>query len=245
MLNPQSSIPLYQQLADRLAAAIRRGDYKADNRIPSEPSLASQYGIGRPTVRQATELLVRQGLLERRRGAGTFVCQPPPEVAAFSLQGTLASFAAQGISVRVEALDQPQLCQRCPDVPAEHPFSGRAAWTYSRLSHVEEGPALLERTWLDPDAFPGIEDLNPGGTSLAHLLEQHYGESPSGGRQQFRAISADDALAKPLQVQPGTPLLQVRRSLDFARGSNALYTELTCNTDRIRLAQTLGANGGF
>jgi GntR family transcriptional regulator len=245
MLNPNSSIPLYQQLADRLTAAIRRGDFATDSRIPSEPTLACEYGIGRPTVRQATELLVRQGLLERRRGAGTFVRQPPPEVAAFSLQGTLASFAEQGIAVRVEPLEVPRLQTICAENNPEHPFAGRNVWTYSRLSHVEEGPALLERTWLDPDAFPGIQQLALGTDSLARLLEQHYGETPTGGRQQFHAMGADDSLAKALQLTPGSPLLQVRRSLDFARGSNALYTELYCNTDRIRLAQHLGANGGF
>ena len=69
MLNSSSPVPLYQQLADRLRSAIAEEHYALGGRIPSEHALAERYGVGRPTVRQATELLVRQGVLERRRGA--------------------------------------------------------------------------------------------------------------------------------------------------------------------------------
>jgi GntR family transcriptional regulator len=75
-LNTQSPVPLYRQLAQRLRANIERGELAVSQKIPSENELASEYGIGRPTVRQATDLLVREGILQRRRGAGTFVLPP-------------------------------------------------------------------------------------------------------------------------------------------------------------------------
>ena len=59
MLNTQSPIPLYHQLAEILMEGIRTGDYPPGLRIPSEPQLAKAYGIGRPTVRHAIDLLVR------------------------------------------------------------------------------------------------------------------------------------------------------------------------------------------
>ncbi|WP_246804799.1 GntR family transcriptional regulator [Desulfosarcina cetonica] len=92
MLNPDSPIPLYHQLADLLMTAIDAGDYPPESRIPSEPQLAKTYGIGRPTVRQAIDLLVRRGLLTRRRGSGTYVRPPVPEVDLFSLAGTSSAF---------------------------------------------------------------------------------------------------------------------------------------------------------
>jgi len=74
MLTLDSPVPLYRQLADRLSAAIERGRFPVGERIPSEHELSRRYGVGRPTVRQATEVPVRRGLLRRRRGAGTCVC---------------------------------------------------------------------------------------------------------------------------------------------------------------------------
>ncbi len=71
MLNSNSPIPLYQQLADRIQAAVLDGNYAVGEKIPSEHQMAATYQVGRPTVRQATDLLVRKRVLQRRRGSGT------------------------------------------------------------------------------------------------------------------------------------------------------------------------------
>ena len=100
MLNPASPVPLYRQLADDLLASIRDGRLHVGSRIPGEHELAERHGIGRPTVRQATEVLVRRGVLQRRRGAGTFVARPPQDVDLFSLGGTLSAFEGGGAAAR-------------------------------------------------------------------------------------------------------------------------------------------------
>jgi GntR family transcriptional regulator len=85
ILNPRSPLPLYHQLAELLAARIRAGDYPPGTRIPSEHQLAGVFAIGRPTARQAIDVLVRKGLVTRRRGSGTYVREPRQEVDLFSL----------------------------------------------------------------------------------------------------------------------------------------------------------------
>ena len=67
-LNADSPIPLYRQLATVLLARIRDGEYPLGSKIPAEPELSRRFGIGRPTVRQATDLLIRRRCIERRRG---------------------------------------------------------------------------------------------------------------------------------------------------------------------------------
>lgn len=66
--------PLYPQIADRLreeAAALPPGQ-----RFPSENELAARLGVSRPTVRQALEVLVREGRLVKVKGSGAFTAQP-------------------------------------------------------------------------------------------------------------------------------------------------------------------------
>jgi GntR family transcriptional regulator len=104
VLNPQSPLPLYQQLAEELRRAIEDGSLAPGQKLPSEPELSRRHRIGRPTVRQATELLVRRGLIERRRGAGTFVRPEPPRVDLFSLGGTLSSFREGGVELETQLL---------------------------------------------------------------------------------------------------------------------------------------------
>ncbi len=54
-----------------------QGRYKAGDRIPPEAELVGTLGVSRTTVRAGLARLVERGLLERRRGSGTFLVQPP------------------------------------------------------------------------------------------------------------------------------------------------------------------------
>src|SRR5512138_1838276 len=109
MLNPDSPMPLYSQLADFLTAEIRSGKLAPGERLESETGLAARFGIGRPTVRQALDLLLRRGLIEKRKGAGTFVRKPSAEIDLFSLSGTSAAFQTAGINVQMEITEGPRL----------------------------------------------------------------------------------------------------------------------------------------
>lgn len=72
-LDPRSPRPLYQQLADQLRQQIITGAWPAGYRLAPELELAAQLGVSRGTVRQAMDLLVDQGLLQRTPGKGSFV----------------------------------------------------------------------------------------------------------------------------------------------------------------------------
>ncbi|HEY0638851.1 MAG TPA: winged helix-turn-helix domain-containing protein [Pseudonocardiaceae bacterium] len=62
-----------QSLADLLADLIRGGDPAPGQWLPSERQLADMHGAGRSTVRQAIQLLVDAGLVERHDGSGVRV----------------------------------------------------------------------------------------------------------------------------------------------------------------------------
>ena len=106
-LNTHSPVPLYRQLAEQIGSDIDAGIYAVSSRIPSETEFADRLSIGRPTVRQATDLLVRQGRLERRRGSGTYVLPPAKSIDLFSLAGTSAALNKSGQSVTLELVCGP------------------------------------------------------------------------------------------------------------------------------------------
>lgn len=236
-LDPHSPIPLYHQLAERLMQGIRAGDYPVGSRIPSEPELARTYGIGRPTVRQATGTLIRRRCLERRRGSGTFVVEPPQRADLFSLAGTMASFEKGGIQARTTLIQRPTRIE----VPSslENPFAGREATFLSRLSKVRGTPVLLEEIYLDPARFPGLGRIGVAGRSLAQLAEEHYHMRPTRAEQNFRVTSPGASRARLLEYPPGKALLLVRRELHFPRAQSAIFAELYCRTDRLVFSQTL------
>ncbi len=237
MLNPDSPVPLYRQLADELRGRMRAGEFSAGSRIPSEHELAARYGLGRPTVRQATELLVRRRLLERRRGAGTFVREAPPEVDLLSLGGTLASFERSGLALSTRVLKPLRRRRVAPD--PDNPLAGDSAFALERLGSVRRRPVLLERLFFAPRVFPDLDVHAEAGASLSRLVEERYGLRPSAGRQTFRVQRAEGGVARALRVEAGAPLLLVKRTLDFAGAAGAVFAELYCRTEELVFAQTL------
>jgi GntR family transcriptional regulator len=236
-LDPLSPIPLYRQLADILAERIRKGAYPPGTPIPSEHRLAAAYGIGRPTARQATDTLVRRGILVRRRGAGTFVREAAREVDLFSLGGTMASFKKQGVAIETQILHPMSLV--AIDGESANPFRGARAYYFSRLSRVDGVPVLMEDIYLHPELFSGIEAIDLKAGSLSMAVEERFDLRPTGGRQTFRIEYPDSRQRGKLGIGGEMPILAVRRILHFSRAQGAVYSELSCRTDRFDFAQTL------
>lgn len=69
-----------EQVVATLSAAIDRGDYKPGHALPSKSSLVAELGVGDSTVQRAYESLLRDGIVQGRRGAGFFVRPPAPQV---------------------------------------------------------------------------------------------------------------------------------------------------------------------
>jgi DNA-binding GntR family transcriptional regulator len=69
--------PLYEQIAEIIAARIADGTYPPRRRIPSEAQIVAEYGVSRPTARAAVQLLVERGLVHTVRGKGSYVVDSP------------------------------------------------------------------------------------------------------------------------------------------------------------------------
>ncbi|MGD9365736.1 MAG: GntR family transcriptional regulator [Desulfobacteraceae bacterium] len=238
MLNTQSPIPLYRQLADLLTARIREGVYLPGGRIPSEHQLAATFGIGRPTARQAIDLLVRKGLLMRKRGAGTFVCEAQQEVDLFSLDGTSASFRKKGLHVKTRIITPIHL--RTRDDDGDNPLKAQPAFFLSRLTRVNQTPVLIEDLYLSATLFAGIEKMDLDGRSLSAIAEERFYLRPTSGRQSFDIGYLNGKRGQYLEINAETPVLVVKRSLHFPQRTNGVFCRLWCRTDRFVFTQNIG-----
>ena len=239
MLNPASPLPLYHQLAELLSGRISSGELSAGARLPSEPELSREHGIGRPTVRQATELLVQRGLIERRRGSGTYVRKTEQRVDLFSLAGTLSSFQKGGVELESKLVRR--VSKRSVPHDAENPFSEREAYHFSRMSSVKGRPVLCEELFLDPTVFPDLPRIPLAGVSLAQVVQDRYYLKPSHAEQTFRVARAPEAVRKLLALTLGEAVLLVKRTLFFPRAPRAIFSEIYCRTDELLFSQTLYA----
>jgi GntR family transcriptional regulator len=147
----QSPVPLYYQLAEQLARAIRDGILKPGDPFENEVALAERLGMSRPTVRRSIAELVSQGLLVRRRGVGTAVAH-----AAVHRRGELTSLhddlrtAGRVPGTRVLRLEYGATDRRAAGVLE---LDARTPLVYlERLRLVDGKPFALLRNWLPPAA---------------------------------------------------------------------------------------------
>ena len=82
MIPSSDTTAAHRRIYGDLVALIAAGRWDADGRLPTEHELVEQYGVSRSTVSRAMQQLARDGVVERRRGAGTFVAGKPPGAAA-------------------------------------------------------------------------------------------------------------------------------------------------------------------
>lgn len=237
MLNPEAPVPLYRQLADELEERIYSGKLATGERIPSENELAAAHGIGRPTVRQATDFLVRRGLLERRRGSGTFVLAPPPEVDLFTLSGTTAAFEGAGLKLHTALIGNVHCSEQLPADAG--PLVAQRGYHFARVGRVGDTPVLLEQMYLDANVFAEFDAQPVDREPLSRLVDRKYHRRPSGGHQTLRAHQLTLTQATLLEVEIGSSALLIERTIDFVGAKAAIFTRLLALTDRVVLAQSL------
>ncbi|RBQ21639.1 GntR family transcriptional regulator [Spongiactinospora rosea] len=80
-IDPASYVPAYRQIADDLRERITSRALRPGERLPAEDRLASEWGVGKDTVRDALQILRGEGLIRTVRGQGSYVREPAqPEV---------------------------------------------------------------------------------------------------------------------------------------------------------------------
>ncbi len=213
-INPQSKLPLYDQIERNLRELILNGLLEEGESVPSEFELASLYGVSRLTVRRALDELVRQSWLARRQGVGTFVTRPAvaairPEKLSFTEQMLAIGRqpGSQAISTRV--------------VPASAKIAkflqiavGEPVVEIVRVRLADNIPLLLENSYLSMSRFPGLdrfpdpdgESSLVGGSLYAHL-KSHYNVAVSTMDQTLKPVLLTETEASCLGAPAGSPAI--------------------------------------
>lgn len=216
-LDLNSPVPLYQQLQDIMRNAILARQYKVGGKLPSEHELCRDYGVTRPTVRQALEGLVREGLLMKHRGKGAFVTEPPLPVGLFSVIGTIEAFAQQKQKVETRVLSV-EKAATCVLAEGSDPIGGW--YKLERVRRINGIPTFYENTWVQASLVPGFDRADLNNQSLFRTLAEPFKLRVDGGKQRFSAVHAPLRIAEFLDIKHGSPLLHVVRTMHLTPTSH-------------------------
>lgn len=209
-IDRRSPTPLHRQIAQCIEEAIRDGRLPRGQRLEHEVALASRLQVSRPTVRQAMDSLVRQGLLVRKRGVGTQVVGDPirRSVQLTSLHEDLGgaghspTTAVTSFSwVRPQA-EIAEALQLGPEDTVCH---------FTRIRSVNGLPLALMENWVrGPMETLTADSLVTNG--LYEIL-RHAGANLRVGRQSMGATAADGEQAVLLHIGLGDPLVTMQRTV--------------------------------
>jgi len=216
--------PRYAQLYRHLSAAIADGRLEPRSQLPPERDLADLAGVSRVTVRQAVSKLASDGLIDQRRGAGSFIrAQGPRLEHALS---TLTSFTdymlARGKTSTSVVLSRGLFLPTPDESIALGVASADRVARVERLRSADGTPMAVERSTLPTDILPAPERVN---TSLYALLRE-TGGAPTRAIQRISAVNLAPEEARMLNLAIGAAALRIDRTgylpsgrpIEFTRG---------------------------
>jgi DNA-binding GntR family transcriptional regulator len=233
-----SPMPVYFQIALDVRRRIAAGEWLAGERIAPELQLVHEYAVSRVTIRQALAELVKDDLLERHRGSGTYVReQQHPLVYDLNLTvGTMATrLREEGLDNRADVietgvLDAPphELCLRL-----QIPPRGRVVYLVRRI-RINEEPTAVYRSWFDAARVPGLEGAEGLDGSLSAVLREQYGLVPARGDNSLEVVRFTREDADLLGSPHDVPLLVVTGTTYLPDGAPLEYSQMMWLGDRVR-----------
>jgi len=215
------------RIQDALRAAIDSGAFKPGDRLPSENELAERYATTRVTVAHALQALVYEGLIEKRRGSGTYVAQAPyaSSLDTHSLAYFERDVFARGQSVAYQVLEFAPT-PTTPAIAAALRLGRREpVFRLLRLRLVEGHPLAIERRYVAAllAASLPVEELQT--RAIQEVFEDRLGRPVARISNSVRAALVPRELAKPLQIPAARPVLVREHTLLDAAGAPLLWGE--------------------
>jgi GntR family transcriptional regulator len=254
-VNPTDPTPAYLQIANDLRAAIESDALPHGTQLPSLRTMERDYGASAGTVRNALDQLTSEGLLYTRQGQGVFVRRPRRMLRDGSRRHVRSARPAGTGPMEAEAAEQGFVrAQTGTGVSLEPASSDIAEW----LGDIASGTSLLRRdmvltldgepaalasSWFPADLVEGSPIARPepvpGGVhgELARLIGG-LGDA----REELFARMPTPTEATTLRLPPGTPVVELWRTIPAADGRVIEVTRFLFDGARYRFAYTVPMN---
>lgn len=240
MVVPDASlpVPLYRQVFGILRQRIADSVYAPGEQLQTEERLAEEFGVSRATIRQSVGELVRQGMVDRKQGKGTFVLPMTKQHLGQRFSGSLADLIAETKRARVQN-PKVEYRARIPKRIADKLQLADMFATIVRRTRAIDGYAFAFTVNYIPvelGRLITVDELKT--TGLMTLLESK--SSRFGLAQQvIRAELADIEVSSQLSMDFGAPVLFVERLLMDEHGQPIQFVQSWYRADRYEFNVTL------
>lgn len=215
----------YEMIAGKIRQRIREEAYPVDSLIPDQVSLAKEFKVSRMTVKKAMDILELEGLILRKRGAGTFVKKTALSegltASIMEYEGLTKQLANQEVKSQVISfkLDFPnELIQEKLMLDKHDPI-----YKIIRLRVVDDAPYILEHTIMNANLIPGInEDILH--QSIYDYIHKELNLQFGGAHRIIQADKASEYDQKYLDCDEHDPILEIEQVVYLEDGTPFEYS---------------------
>jgi GntR family transcriptional regulator len=230
---------LYARIEETLAAEIAHGEYRPGDQLPTEDALLERFQVSRITVRRAIQNLVRRGLLEIRRGLGTFVLSPRIEAELTKLTGFVEDVNAAGRSATARVVSQGVVAAPARVAERLQLSQGAKVMQIKRVRLADGMPISFDETYLPLPLGKQIVHNDLRLHPIFTLLEEEYGIPLVEADYELEAVIATKAVSDALRVKIGSPIFQIERTSMTTGNQPINYEVLSYRGDLVRFSTKL------
>jgi GntR family transcriptional regulator len=235
-------MPLYFQIKSIIKSQILSNEFKGQDRLPSEAELCKRYHVSRGTLRQALSELLREELVYRVRGKGTFVTEGAG-LRQLRFKGTIENLITSAQEGRVRILEYKEI------MPPPHVAKilqlemTQRVFQLEMIFSIPKGPSRYSLIYFPPDLGEMIlrSELRET-TEIILLVEKKLQARIHHAHQTMDIRLADKKISKYLSVKQKTPIFFMERHY-IARDGSLIFMSLNyCRPDlykfKIELTRT-------
>src|ERR1700749_3900973 len=234
-----AEVPLYGKVEELLATEIALGHLKPGDRLPSEDELLRSFDVSRITVRRAIHNLIQRGMVEIRRGRGTFVLAPVITQELTRLTGFVEDMDAQARKASARVLSQGVVAANAAVARQLDVIKGTRVMRIERVRFADSVPMSFDETYLPLEIGKQIVGNNLRIKPIFALLEEKYGIPLTEAEYRLEASAASPRVADALKISEGFPIFRIERT-SFTEDSRPIdYEILSYRSDLIRFVTRL------
>jgi GntR family transcriptional regulator len=207
--------------------------------LPPEDELIAEFGVSRTTIRTAIQNLARRGLVEIRRGKGTFVTTPKITQELTMLTGFVEDMEALGRKASARLLDHAEVPAPEAAATALRLDPGSLVMRIRRVRLADAKPISFDETYLPLELGRKVVGNDLSSQPIFTLLEQKYDTPLIEAEYRLEAVAAEPMVAQALGIAAGNPIFLIERT-SYSTGHRPVdHEKLYYNGDQIRFTTRL------
>lgn len=230
-INKNSEIPLYHQLVHNIKRCIDEGILKENDKIPAEFELCRKYDLSRTTIRQALDILEKDGYIYKLRGKGSYVSSPK----IYQDRTGMSKFYDDMMRLgKVPISKILSIKVKKPNDYVKEKMELSDEELVCKLEWVRYGnneALIYETIYFNYSMVQGIEKINLSSKKLYDVLANEYGVKMTHGRELFYPCKLKNTEAKYLSLNEGDLGMKVERTV-YSGNKVLEYTRSTVRGDR-------------